>query len=267
MTLKTIVAALWLTCALSSVGIAATVRPIVDVQSGYLLGGSDGNKWLDAKATAAQMKGRETYRLFSPKRQSSTGTGSKPRSHEAPCEDTWFVDIKPKKGVLAVGGNWNVLPRVPQTLNNNSPVYRKVVADILKKHGIKPTVKITRITRVDLEGDGSQEVLISATNHKGYADSPNSVSSRSLANEYSMVFLRKVVRGKVITQMLDEEYFTKDMTFNAPDIFTIDGVWDLNGDGKMEIVTFDRYYEGDGTTVYEMRNHRAVKVLQAACGA
>jgi hypothetical protein len=41
----------------------------------------------------------------------------------------------------------------------------------------------------------------------------------------------------------------------------------LNGDGKMEIVTFGRYYEGDGTMVYEMRNNKAVKVLEAACGS
>jgi len=253
--------------ALSSTGMAAPIRPIVDVESGYLLGGSVGNKWLDAKTTAAQMKGRETYRVYDKTRRSSTGIGSKPRSHEAPCEDTWFVDIKPKKGVIAVGGNWNTMPRASQTLSNDSPVYRKAVADILKKHGIKPNVKITQITRVDLEGDGTQEVLISATNHKGYADSPDTVSTRSLANEYSILFLRKVVGGKVVTQMLDEEYFTKDMHFNAPDIFTIAGVWDLNGDGRMEIVTFDRYYEGNGATVYEMRNNRATKVLYSGCGS
>ncbi len=266
MTLKTMIVALSLTCALSGVGIAATVRPIVDIQSGYLLGGSAGSKWLDAKATAARMKGRETYRLLETKRQSSTGIGSKPRSHEAPCEDTWYVDINPKKVVIAVGGNWNTMPRAPQTLSNTSPVYRKIVADILRKHNIKPNVKITQSTRVDLEGDGESEVLISATVHKGYAET-DSISSRSLANEYSMVFLRKVVGGKVVTQMLDEEYFTKDMNFNAPDIFTIAGVWDLNGDGRMEIVTFGRYYEGDGTMVYEMRGNKAVKVLEAACGS
>lgn len=159
------------------------------------------------------------------------------------------------------------MPRILQTLSNNSPVYRKLVADVLKKHGIKPNVQIMQVLRVDLEGDGSDEVLISATNQKGYESSPGSVNSRSLANEYSILFLRKVVGGRVVTQMLDEEYFTKDMHFNAPDIFTIAGVWDLNGDGRMEIVTFDRYYEGDGTTVYEMRNHRATKVLYSGCGS
>lgn len=103
MTSKTMIAALSLTCALSGVGIAATVRPIVDVKSGYLLGGSDGSKWVNAKITAAQMKGRETYRIYDMKRRLSGGTGSKPRFVDAPCPDTLFVDIKPKKGTIAVG--------------------------------------------------------------------------------------------------------------------------------------------------------------------
>jgi hypothetical protein len=265
-TSKTIVAALTLICALSSVGIAATIRPIVDVKSGYLLGGSDGKKWMNAKTIAAALRGKETYRVYDVKRRLSNGIGDKPESQGAPCPDTLFVDIKPKKGAIAVGGMGSSLPRIPQTLSSASPVYRKLVADILRKHGIKPNVQITQILRVDLEGDGSQEVLISATLHKGYG-TPGSISARSLANEYSILFLRKVVGGKVITQMLHEEYYTKDMTFNAPEIFNIAGVWDLNGDGTMEIVTFDRYYEGNGTTVYEMRNNRAVKVLDSGCGA
>ncbi len=267
MTSKKTVLILSLMGVLSSTGFAAPVHPIVDVESGYLLGGSVGHQWLDAKSAAVQMKGKETYRLYDANRLSSTAIGDKPASQGAPCPDTLFVDILPKKGTIAISENWNAVPRLPQTLSNNSPVYRDVVAAILKKHGLKPNVQITQILRVDLEGDGSQEVLISATNHKGYDGQPGSVSSRSLANEYSILFLRKVIGGKVITQMLDEEYFTKSKDFNAPDVFTIAGVWDLNGDGKMEIVTRGRYYEGDGTTVYEMRHNRAVEVLEAACGA
>jgi len=37
--------------------------------------------------------------------------------------------------------------------------------------------------------------------------------------------------------------------------------------GKMEIVTHGRYYEGDWTTIYEMRGVKAVKVLEEGCGA
>ena len=264
-------------CALALFGIPAVavanvirsskVVPIVDVRSGYLLGASRGKNWIKPQATAPQIKGGETYRLLESKNSSNKAVGSKPRTDEAPCVDTFFIEIKPRKGAIAVGGSWNAMPRAPQTLSNNSAVYRNIVAAILKKNKIQPNVKITQIMRVDLEGDGKDEVLISATNHKGYAGSLNSISPRSLKNEYSMLLLRKVVGGKVVTQMLDEEYYVKDKDFNAPNVFTLAGVWDLNGDGRMEIVTHGRYYEGNWTTVYEMRSSKAVKVLEEGCGA
>ena len=37
--------------------------------------------------------------------------------------------------------------------------------------------------------------------------------------------------------------------------------------GKMEIMTHGRYYEGDWTTVYEMRGNKAVQVLESGCGS
>lgn len=245
---------------------SSKVLPIVDVQSGYLLGGTRDKNWIKPQATAAQIKGGEKYRLLEPKRVSGMAIGSKARTNEAPCEKTFFVDIKPRKSVLAIGGKWKTQPRATQILGNNSPVYRKIVGDILRKNRLQPNVKITQIWRVDLEGDGQNEVLISATNHKGY-ETPGSISSRSLKNEYSMTLLRKVVGGKVVTQMLEEEYYPKNKDFNAPNVFTLAGVWDLNGDGRLEIVTFGRYYEGNWTTIYEMRGSKATKVLEEGCGA
>ena len=243
-------------CALALCGVPAVavanviqssrISPIVDVRSGYLLGASRGNNWLSPKITASTLRGKESYRLLESKNSSNKAVGGKPRTNEPPCEDTVFVDIKPKKGAIAVGGSWKTQPRVPQTLSNNSAVYRNIVAAILKKNKIQPNVKITQIMRVDLEGDGKAEVLISATNHKGYAGSLDSISSRSLKNEYSMLLLRKVVGSKVVTQMLEQEYHVKDKEFNAPNIYTIAGAWDLNGDGKMEIVARGRYYKATG---------------------
>jgi hypothetical protein len=32
----------------------------------------------------------------------------------------------------------------------------------------------------------------------------------------------------------------------------VGAILDLNGDGVMEIITFGRYYEGDGVTVYRL---------------
>lgn len=267
MTSKKVTLTLLLATIPLTAAIAVTVHPVVDVQSGYLLGSSRGKKWIDAKATAAQMKGRKTYRLFDSEHRSSTGVGSKPYPGDFACPYTRYADIKPKNGVIAVAGKWKVMPRVPQVLSNNSPFYRKIVADILKKHSIKPNVRITRIMRVDLEGDGTQEVLISATKPLAL----DRVRPSLRENGYSILFLCKSVGGKVVTQTLGEYYSTE--TSATLDIFTIAGAWDLNGDGRMEIVISRRACIGrwndffyKSTTVYEMHNNRAVKVLGAECG-
>ena len=67
-------------------------------------------------------------------------------------------------------------------------------------------MKIENILRVDLDGDGEDEVLISATN---YFDKKNRVPMRSPAGSYSMVLLRRVVAGKVETQLVEGEFHPK----------------------------------------------------------
>jgi len=62
--------------------------------------------------------------------------------------------------------------------------YVDAVGDFLETKEIKqPKVKIDNILRVDQDGDGEEEVLISATN---YLDKSGSVPMRSPAGSYSM---------------------------------------------------------------------------------
>src|SRR5436309_1558132 len=82
------------------------------------------------------------------------------------------------------------------------------------------------------------EVQISATN---YSSKDDSVPMRSPAGSYSCVLLRRVVAGKVETQMFEGEfhpkaYVSKDDSFDAPSAYKVVAVLDLDGDGKMEIV-------------------------------
>ena len=78
------------------------------------------------------------------------------------------VSLSPKldKGVIALAAPWNALPRKPRIADTTQQVYVDAVRDFLKTKGIaQPTVKIDNIVRVDLHGDGEEEVLISATNY------------------------------------------------------------------------------------------------------
>jgi hypothetical protein len=115
----------------------------------------------------------------------------------------------------------------------------------LKTKGIEqPKVKIENIVRVDLDGDGEEEVLISATNYF----TKDRVPMRSPAGSYSMVLLRRVVAGEVETQLIEGEFYPKAYTeteeFNTPNAYIVIAVLDLDGEGKMEVVVASNYYEG-----------------------
>src|SRR5437867_11905342 len=81
---------------------------------------------------------------------------------------------------------------------------------------------------------------------------------RSPAASYSMVLLRRVVAGKVETQLIVGEFYPKaypkaaqeEGRFNAPNAYKVIATLDLDGDGKMEIVVGSHYYEGEETTIY-----------------
>ncbi len=150
------------------------------------------------------------------------------------CPDVYTIELSPKheKGVIALAAPWNALPRVPKVLDPTQPVYTQAVREFLNGHGLKDSkVMITGILRVDLEGDGEDEVLISATNYfapgveipagsRRQKTLTNPVPSASPAGSYSFVILRRVVDGKVRTQLIEGEFYPKAKTFNAPNELT-----------------------------------------------
>jgi hypothetical protein len=90
--------------------------------------------------------------------------------------------------------------------------------------------------------------------------------SRANPGDYSLVFLRRVVKGKVVTSLIEGDFFPKGLAFGAPGEQRVGAVLDLNGDGVMEIVLFGRYYEGDWVTAYRLEGDKLIKIFSAGCG-
>lgn len=256
----------------SQVSIVAV--PVIDLEGGCLLGGSVGGKWLKAEEMSKRMSGGDKYRSFDLNGEWKSMTGGKPTSQGAPCEDTLYVEVPkeileslPQKAqYVGVAGKWNPMPRKAIVESNSSTVYRNAVAAQLKKKGIRrPQVNITKVVRVDLEGDGVDEVIINATRVNRWES--GSITPNAHAGDYSIVMLRKIINEKVQTIMLDEEYHTKTANFSAPNEYNLSAVLDLNGDGIMEIVVAGAYYEGDWKIVYSIQGSKAVDVLSCGCGA
>jgi len=255
------------------VAIAADLHPIVEVQSGYLFGATSNGKWVKAEEAAKALPDETTYHVYGLTQSLGQAKGGRPKpSEEDVCADvlTFSLSPKPEKGVIALAAPWNALPRKPQASDLTQEVYSDAVRDFLKTKGIEqPKVKIDNILRVDLDGDGQDEVLISATN---YFSKDDRVPMRSPAGSYSMVLLRRQVAGKVETQLVEGEfhpkaYVRKEDSFDAPNAYKVIATLDLDGDGKMEIVVGSNYYEGEAITIYRCEPKKVEALLTVECGA
>jgi hypothetical protein len=142
--------------------------------------------------------------------------------------------------------------------------YAAVASGLLAERGLTvPSPIIKQVIRVDLEGDGVNEVLVVAED----------VADSLLAEEgdYSIAFLQKVVQGDVATSVIGESVVLELEEGETPFVlsFTVAAIAELNGDATMEIILDSAYYEGEGVEVWEYVNDDLGPLAQisAGCGA
>ncbi len=166
----------------------------------------------------------------------------------------------PEIGIVA---HWDPVPRQWDMLEAPPDIYLDEVGALIQGRGIDPAgAVLDQVIRVDLEGDGIDEILISANDNWDFAVVPSE-------DTYSVVILRKVVDGDVRSAILhfevadpgEESFFFLRMR--------LAGFADLNGDGKLEILTQEEYYEGSSVTAWEYTNDDLgpSEVLITGCGA
>ena len=256
---------------------AADLHPIIEIETGYFFGASENGKWIKADRAAKSTGKKTTYQVYGLTKQTGQITAGKPKSIDEPCPDTLSVSLssKPKESVIGLAAPWNALPRKPVIVDATQSVYVEAVRDFLKSRGIAdPQVRITRILRVDLEVDGEEEVLISATNYftedksdHSAAPFPEAPIDSPRPGSYSIVILRRAVDGNVQTKLVAGEVYTKPQASVAPNVYNLAAVLDLNGDGKLEVIVHSFYYEGGQTTIYRCEPDNIEALLSVECGA
>lgn len=231
---------------------------IFEVSQPCLLGGVKNGYWVESDKLGPILKGTKNAQLYT--LTSAVGAVSVrniKKFSDEPCPDFWEVDLeqKSKNGIAITLPSWKVVPRSPRAINPHDATYVRIVGDILRQKGItRPEVKITDAYKIDLDGDGTEEVVIAANR-----------TSTSPGN-YSLILLRKVFGGAAKNIFLSEIYYPKEASTSQIENH-ITAIADLNGDGNLEIVVHHSYYEGSGSYVIELEGAKPKVVLECFCGA
>ena len=239
---------------------------------GWLLGGTTRKRWQDQEAAVKSMDSRAPYRVYDSSGLVGEFRGSAPRKGEDPPDsDQYYVRLTglPERhgDLVALQGRWNAQPRRIKSLSTGNKVYQDVARKFLLKHGVanaRPT--ILQLLRIDLDGDGEEEVLLHARG--GLTDPP---SPRVDAGAYCFVLLRQLHQGKVKEMLLAGGAYPKSdpldaSTMSLPTVHRIVGCVDTDGDGSMEILVETRYYEGSSVSVYSLSAGKVRLRLEAGVG-
>ncbi len=245
---------------LFSANAAGAIHPIVIVGPNWLLGASSAAGWVAGPTAAGLLVGGERYQVVG----ADPATGAQPEPVDVDiCPDTFSVDLIPApnaRQTIAVAGDWALTPRQP--VNEDPAAYVQAVATLLQARGIaQPEVRITSVTRVDLDNDGSSEIIISASR-----DRDNTLTPNVDAGDYSLILVQRTLGDRVAMVEVVGDYYPVTEEFLAPQVHRLLGVHDLNGDGAMELVTFSQYYEGASAAAYTVNGTTAEEVLTTGCG-
>ena len=262
-----------------------------------LLGGHFNGKWVAAKklmeSDRIPYQGQPSL-VYGPGGLEGRGEVARVlREEDRPFPSTDGLVVKTDRGRefdegsarLAMSGGWNAVPRQPLVMSPDNGTYRDIVRKYLERHGL-PGVnpQMVQLMKVDLEGDGVDEIIICAQNivpantgafnwDLGWplVTTGMGFPTGSYRGNYSLVLLRKIVNGQVREIPLVSFIALKDGTPEdaeqvSPPLAKVCQLADLDGDGVLEIIVANNYYEGYAYEVFAIKGGEAVRVLDNGAG-
>jgi hypothetical protein len=263
-------------------------KSAVIAYDGFLLGASINGQWVDARqlqespqyATYKVTKG-QLFNIYEVNRFAGTGAAGDVETGDSKfsamnVRRRFEVNKSNGNGTAAHQGDlrlrfanetkWEPVPRQATAMNTQNATYQSITKNYIAVKGVTATVaaspQIEQIYRVDLDGDGADEVIIYAQNlvtasdyarwwSGGLSDDEKGIitdQANSKTNLYATLFIRKIVNGKVIESPICE-------VFEAQGAFSLQRIVqfaDLDGDGVMEIIF--------ATTCYDEISYSVVKM-------
>jgi hypothetical protein len=191
-------------------------------------------------------------------------TGTQPASKLELMEDVadgWYASGEVYTNKVLWSGTPVKFP-VMQQYSTSAKAYLDVVAAHLKSKKVtKGVPRIKKVVGVDLDGDGTREVIIEAAPHDNMVG--RTMEDGDLG-DYTAILIRWVKNGKPVTTVLEHHDALVDKVLGSAD--ELRTIADFDGDGRFEIVISSDYYEGQSATVYSFRKGKVTKLVEYGAG-
>jgi hypothetical protein len=172
------------------------------------------------------------------------------------------VDLEADSGggppPIAVAGVAEPQPRAIEQFDTGSPTYQQAAAEVAAGLGATTAPSLTQVLRADLDGNGTDEVVVAAEHISDVEGlSPS-------AGDWSIVFLRRVAGNGAAADVLASSVVGAGG--GGLERIQVATVADLNGDDTMEVALNGRSSTGEWTSIHALDESGAPsEVLRAGC--
>jgi hypothetical protein len=240
-----------------------TPGAIIDAATGQLYGAARQGRWVAPAGIDPQaLQGREFIHYD---REGVRGATTRLRSQPTAetCSNPTYRPVAASPGPAPgtyLAADWDAAPRAATRLGLDNATYRAVVSDWLATRDLTdPAPQLAQALRVDLDGDGRDEVILAAERQRG------SITS-TRAGDYSVLLLRLWEQDRVVTRPLLADLYPHDCTAEcAPRRYRVFSTLDLNGDGHLEVIVTIQDYEALSQAIYSLDDLGQVR-LSWNCG-
>lgn len=227
-----------------------------------LLGGVSRDAWLVPDISVARFGGEVTYSLHSFSQEAKYFLWGKAPEFSPTCR-AYMISTDAaldEAGFIGVVDGWDVTKRPVTELSANEAFYQKEVTDWLRAEGVSvPLVDSMQVYRVDLEGDGIDEVFISASHLDGSQHTTKT-------GDYSIILMRQVLGNEAVTKLVvGDVYRSQQPEITFPRTYSLANFIDLNQDGALEVVVEIQKWEGFGARVFQIDEEDVIQTLGAEC--
>jgi len=223
-----------------------------------LLGGVSKENWLAPEESVARFSGEASYSLHTLLQENKYFFwGTSPEFF--PTSQSYSIhtdaDIN-EVGLVGVLDGWTITKRAVTELSADGQFYQQEVLDWLTTEEVlNPQLDVLHVFRVDIEGDGVDEIFISAS----HLDESQHTTK---AGDYSVVLMRKVVGNDAVTvPIVGDVYRSQELEITYPITYSLINFIDLNQDGVLEVIVDTQKWENAGAIISQINGQEVIQVL------